>query len=51
VQGVLGRQVRFALESPVILLSLLKEAICALAVNQRQRQAEIPECRLWWESG
>jgi tripartite-type tricarboxylate transporter receptor subunit TctC len=52
VQGVLGRQVDFALESPVILLSLIKEGrLRALAVTSARRQAEIPAVPTMEESG
>jgi tripartite-type tricarboxylate transporter receptor subunit TctC len=52
VQGVLGRQVDFALESPVILLSLIKEGkLRALAVTSARRQAEIPDVPTMVESG
>ena len=52
VQGVLGRQVDFALESPVILLSLIKEGkVRALAVTSAKRQAEIPDVPTMMESG
>jgi tripartite-type tricarboxylate transporter receptor subunit TctC len=52
VQGVLGRQVDFTLESPVILLSLIKEGkLRALAVTSATRQAEIPEVPTMVESG
>jgi len=48
----LGRQVDFALESPVILLSLIKEGrLRALAVTSAQRQAEIPDVPTMVESG
>jgi len=52
VQDVLGRQVDFALESPVILLPLIKEAkLGALAVTSAQRQDEIPDVPTMEESG
>jgi tripartite-type tricarboxylate transporter receptor subunit TctC len=52
VQDVLGRQVDFALESPVILLSLIKEGkLRALAVTSAMRQAEIPDVPTMTESG
>jgi tripartite-type tricarboxylate transporter receptor subunit TctC len=52
VQAVLGRQVDFTLESPVILLSLIKERnLRALAVTSAQRQAEIPDVPTMLESG
>jgi tripartite-type tricarboxylate transporter receptor subunit TctC len=52
VQGVLGNQVDFALESPVILLPLIKEGkLRALAVTSAERQAEIPDVPTMVESG
>ena len=52
VQGVLGKQVDFALESPVILLPLIKEGkLRALAVTSAERQAEIPDVPTMVESG
>jgi tripartite-type tricarboxylate transporter receptor subunit TctC len=52
VQDVLGQQVDFTLESPVILLSLIREGkLRALAVTSAKRQAEIPEVPTMVESG
>ena len=52
VQGVLGNQVDFALESPVILLPLIKEGkVRALAVTSAKRQAEIADVPTMVESG
>src|SRR5438552_18778864 len=52
VQGILGKQVDFALESPVILLPLIKEGkLRALAVTSAERQAEIPDGPTMVESG
>src|SRR5260370_22361259 len=52
VQGVLGNQVDFTLESPVILLPLIKEGkLRALAVTSAERQAEIPDVPTMVESG
>jgi len=52
VQGVLGNQVDFALESPVILLPLIKEGkLRALAVTSAKRQAEIADVPTMVESG
>jgi len=52
VQSVLGKQVDFALESPVILLPLIKERkLRALAVTSARRQAEIPDVPTMTESG
>src|SRR5499427_1200637 len=52
VQGVLGNQVDFALESPVILLPLIKEGkLRALAVTSAERQAEIPDVPTMVERG
>jgi tripartite-type tricarboxylate transporter receptor subunit TctC len=52
VQGVLGNQVDFALESPVILLPLIKEGkLRALAVTSANRQAEIADVPTMVESG
>ena len=52
VQGVLGKQVDFALESPVILLPLIKAGeLRALAVTSAERQAEIPDVPTMVESG
>jgi tripartite-type tricarboxylate transporter receptor subunit TctC len=52
VQGVLGNQVDFALESPVILLPLLRDGkLRALAVTSARRQAEIPDVPTMVESG
>jgi tripartite-type tricarboxylate transporter receptor subunit TctC len=44
ITAALGRQVDFILESPVVLLPLIKEGkLRALAVTSAQRQAEIPD--------
>src|SRR5258705_4178467 len=52
VQGVLGNQVDFALESPVILLPLINEGkLRALAVTSAKRQAEIADVPTMVESG
>jgi tripartite-type tricarboxylate transporter receptor subunit TctC len=52
VQGVLGNQVDFALESPVILLPLLRDGkLRALAVTSARRQPEIPDVPTMVESG
>ena len=52
VQGVLGQQVDFALESPVILLPLIKEGkLRALAVTSARRQAEIADVPTMVEGG
>jgi len=52
VQAVLGRQVDFTLESPVILLSLITEGkLRPLAVTGAKRQAEIPDVPTMIESG
>jgi tripartite-type tricarboxylate transporter receptor subunit TctC len=52
VQSVLGNQVDFALESPVILLPLIKEGkVRALAITRGKRQAEIADVPTMVESG
>jgi tripartite-type tricarboxylate transporter receptor subunit TctC len=52
VQGVLGNQVDFALESPVILLPLIRDGkLKALAVTSAKRQAELPDVPTMVESG
>jgi tripartite-type tricarboxylate transporter receptor subunit TctC len=52
VQSVLARQVDFAFESPVILLSLIREGkLRALAVTSAKRQGEIPDVPSMVESG
>ncbi|MGZ3306908.1 MAG: Bug family tripartite tricarboxylate transporter substrate binding protein [Xanthobacteraceae bacterium] len=52
VQSVLGNQVDFALESPVILLPLIKEGkVRALAITSGKRQAEIADVPTMLESG
>jgi tripartite-type tricarboxylate transporter receptor subunit TctC len=52
VQGVMGGQVDFALESPVILLSLIREGrLRALAVTSAQRKPELPDVPTMVESG
>jgi tripartite-type tricarboxylate transporter receptor subunit TctC len=52
VQSVLGQQVDFTFESPVILLSLIREGkLRALAVTSAKRQAEIPDVPSMVESG
>jgi tripartite-type tricarboxylate transporter receptor subunit TctC len=52
VQGVLGNQVDFALESPVILLPLIKDGkLRALAVTSAKRQSEIADVPTMVESG
>jgi tripartite-type tricarboxylate transporter receptor subunit TctC len=52
VQGVLGNQVDFALESPVILLPLIKDGkLRALGVTSAKRQAEIADVPTMVESG
>jgi tripartite-type tricarboxylate transporter receptor subunit TctC len=52
VQDVLGQQVDFALESPVILLPLIKDGrLRALAVTSAKRQAEIADVPTMVESG
>jgi len=52
VQSVLARQVDFAFESPVILLSLIREGkLRALAVTSAKRQGEIPDVPSMIESG
>lgn len=52
VQSVLAQQVDFAFESPVILLSLIREGkLRALAVTSAKRQPEIPDVPSMVESG
>ena len=52
VQDVLGGQVDFALESPVILLPLIREGrLRALAVTSAKRQAELSDVPTMVESG
>lgn len=52
VQDVLGQQVDFALESPVILLPLIKDGrLRALAVTSAKRQAEIADVPTMVQSG
>jgi tripartite-type tricarboxylate transporter receptor subunit TctC len=52
VQDVLGQQVDFALESPVILLPLIRDGkLRALAVTSAKRQAELPDVPTMAESG
>ena len=52
VTGVLGRQVDFVLESPVILLPLIREGkLRALAVTSAQRKAELPDIPTMREGG
>jgi tripartite-type tricarboxylate transporter receptor subunit TctC len=52
VQGVMGGQVDFALESPVILLSLIREGrLRALAVTSAERKPELPDAPTMVESG
>jgi tripartite-type tricarboxylate transporter receptor subunit TctC len=52
VQGVMGGQVDFALESPVILLPLIREGrLRALAVTSAQRKPELPDVPTMVESG
>jgi tripartite-type tricarboxylate transporter receptor subunit TctC len=52
VQGVLGNQVDFALESPVILLPLIKDGkLRALGVTSAKRQPEIADVPTMVESG
>jgi tripartite-type tricarboxylate transporter receptor subunit TctC len=52
VTAVLGRQVDFALESPVILLPLIREGkLRALAVTSAQRKSEIAEVPTMREGG
>ena len=52
VQSVLAQQVDFAFESPVILLSLIREGkLRALAVTSAKRQPEIPNVPSMVESG
>jgi tripartite-type tricarboxylate transporter receptor subunit TctC len=52
VQDVLGHQVDFALESPVILLPLIRDGkLRALAVTSAKRQAELPDVPTMAESG
>ena len=52
VQDVMGGQVDFALESPVILLSLIREGrLRALGVTSAQRKPELPDVPTMVESG
>ena len=52
VTAVLGQQVDFALESPVILLPLIREGkLRALAVTSAKRKAEIAEIPTMREGG
>src|SRR5215475_64719 len=52
VQGVLGNQVDFALESPVILLPLIKDGkLRALGLTSAKRQPEIADVPTMVESG
>jgi tripartite-type tricarboxylate transporter receptor subunit TctC len=52
VQSVLAQQVDFAFESPVILLSLIREGkLRALAVTSAKRQPELPDVPSMVESG
>jgi tripartite-type tricarboxylate transporter receptor subunit TctC len=52
VQDVLGQQVDFALESPVILLPLIRDGkLRALGVTSAKRQAELPDVPTMVESG
>jgi len=52
VTGVLGRQVEFVLESPVILLPLIRDGkLRALAVTSAQRKAELPGIPTMREGG
>jgi tripartite-type tricarboxylate transporter receptor subunit TctC len=52
VQAVLGNQVDFAFESPVVLLPLIRNGqVRALAVTSARRQADIPEIPTVAESG
>ena len=52
VQDVVGGQVDFALESPVILLPLIREGqLRALAVTSAQRKPELPDVPTMVESG
>ena len=52
VQGVLGNQVDFALESPVILLPLIKEGkLRALQSPARSAKQRSPMCRPWSSAG
>jgi tripartite-type tricarboxylate transporter receptor subunit TctC len=52
VTGVLGRQIDFVLESPVILLPLIREGrLRALAVTSATRKQEIPDIPTMREGG
>ena len=52
VTGVLGRQIDFVLESPVILLPLIREGkLRALAVTSATRKPEIPDIPTMREGG
>ena len=52
VTGVLGRQIDFVLESPVILLPLIREGrLRALAVTSATRKSEIPDIPTMREGG
>jgi tripartite-type tricarboxylate transporter receptor subunit TctC len=52
VQAVLGNQVDFAFESPVVLLPLIRNGqVRALAVTSAKRQADIPDIPTVAESG
>src|SRR5215471_1219780 len=52
VQAVLGNQVDFAFESPVVLLPLIRSGqVRALAVTSARRQADIPDIPTVAESG
>ena len=52
VQAVLGNQVDFAFESPVVLLPLIRNGqVRALAVTSAKRQADLPEIPTVAESG
>ena len=52
VTGVLGRQIDFVLESPVILLPLIREGrLRALAVTSAARKQEIPDIPTMREGG
>src|ERR1700730_2540391 len=52
VTGVLGRQIDFVLESPVILLPLIRQGkLRALAVTSATRKQEIPDIQTMKEGG
>jgi tripartite-type tricarboxylate transporter receptor subunit TctC len=52
VQAVLGNQVDFAFESPVVLLPLIRNGqVRALAITSAKRQADIPDIPTVAESG